>query len=93
MAEIEALFGTYREGPLTPSDFEQILSDIYDIDVELPEYMQRIMTTSDYRQACALLDPAIADEIRLDFDTNGNLNVSDIKQIFIRTATDYPAAS
>jgi hypothetical protein len=92
MEEIDALFGTYRDGLLTPSDFEQILSDILQIDIELPEYMQRVMTVSDYMQACTMLDSTIADAIQLDFETYGNLNVSDIKQVFIKLASDYPGA-
>jgi hypothetical protein len=96
--EIDTLFGKYREGPLTPSDFKEIMSGVLGQKIEMPQYMSRIMTTSDYKIMIAALDtlgllgPGQADAIQLPKKFHGNLNVSDLKQQVIKLASDYSPA-
>ena len=90
--DIEALFGKYRDGFLAPSDMLEVFENVFGKDIELPPYMQRIVTASDYMQmqkklVDAGVDPTLVETISLDSDLNGNLTVSDLKQAIVKIAT------
>ena len=93
-AEIDALFGSYREGPLAPSDMLNAFENVFGVEIDLPEYMRGIVTTSDYRIMLEKLKTdygvpaAQIDLIEISSDIKGNLNVSDLKQLLVKVASD-----